>query len=104
MEECDYAREDYMKRKFMHNQLKSFRSTYPNAHLRNGLLLTNDSHNTSNSYEYLLGESTKNKRPENAHPSGETNLQVEKKDKKRKLPISPTYQLNPKCRLRSHNK
>ncbi|KAG5864612.1 hypothetical protein JTB14_028418 [Gonioctena quinquepunctata] len=50
----DYAKEDYIRRKFLYNQLKLAKSTYPEARLKNDQLYLNNGENTILSYDELL--------------------------------------------------
>ncbi|KAG5887005.1 hypothetical protein JTB14_003683 [Gonioctena quinquepunctata] len=61
----DYAKEDYIRRKFLYNQLKLAKSTYPEAHLKNDQLHLNNVGNTILSYDKLLekNEQKQGKKP-----------------------------------------
>ncbi|KAG5874200.1 hypothetical protein JTB14_005025 [Gonioctena quinquepunctata] len=50
----DYAEEDYIRTKFLYNQLKLAKSTYPEERLENDQLYLNNEENTILSYDELL--------------------------------------------------
>ncbi|KAG5866764.1 hypothetical protein JTB14_031273 [Gonioctena quinquepunctata] len=72
----DYAKEEYIRRKFSYNQLKLAKSTYPEARLKNDQLYLNNEGNAILSYDELLEKNERSRKRNPEKRNSKTHLRT----------------------------